>query len=362
MNSMATNKFRAGKKKGGFTLIELLLSLALIVVATGLIGYIMQMYARNFTSKGDDIRRKQLAKAVLTMIADDIRAVVLEQEYDGSVLEQQFGSSGGGQGGGAAADQSGSGLASDSMDQGLSADSDSSGGSDLASDATSDGSMDTTGTALMTASYPPGIYGDQYTLMVDVSRLPRADEYLAQQTSLVEGILNDVPGDIKTVLYYVQSASNQGVKDDMNIFVPDPGSANPTDAFASGLVRRALDRSVTAYAQEMGDTDRLMRTGDLVAPEVVSLEFAYFDGSQGQWVYQWDSTQLSLPLLVQISIAMQSASGSEVSRLEPGTPISSLSLEDQQAYGVEVYELVVAIPGANLEVADAAAGMESMGL
>ncbi len=87
-------------RRAAFTLIELLLALALIVVATGLIGYIMQMYARNFTTKADDIRRKQLAKAVLTMIAEDIRAVVLEQEYDGSVLQQQMGVSGGGQSGG----------------------------------------------------------------------------------------------------------------------------------------------------------------------------------------------------------------------------------------------------------------------
>ena len=45
----------------------------------------------------------------------------------------------------------------------------------------------------------------------------------------------------------------------------------------------------------------------------------------------------------------------------------NLTFEDQKAYGLEVYELVVAIPGANLvaadaAAADAAAGMESVGL
>ncbi|MCR9294538.1 MAG: hypothetical protein NXI32_17610 [bacterium] len=353
-------KRRNAHNRAAFTLIELLLSLALIVVATGLIGYIMQMYARNFSSKADDIRNRQLAKAVLTMIADDIRAVVLEQSYDGSVLEQQLGAGGGGgQPGGSSQDASGdgSGLAGDS-----------SGDTSMASDAaTSDGSMDTTGAALMTAAYPPGIYGDQYTLMVDVSRLPRPDEYFVQQTSLLNGTLNDVPGDLKTVLYFVQSASTQGVTDDMSMFVADPNNVSAASGFSSGLVRRALDRGITAYAQEMGNTDQLMRTGELVAPEVIALEFAYFDGAQAQWVYQWDSSQQSLPWLVQISIAMQSSQGREISPIEPGTPISSLSIEDQRAYGVEVYELVVAIPGANLVAADAAsadaaAGMGSMGL
>jgi hypothetical protein len=134
---------------------------------------------------------------------------------------------------------------------------------------------------------------------------------------------------------------------------------------ASGLVRRQLDRGVTAYAEEIGDTSRLMRTGDLIAPEVISIEFSYFDGTQ--WLLEWDSSTQSLPWLIQISLAMQSATGSEKSWMAPGTPISTMTYEDRTAYGVKIYTLVVAIPGAQLRAADAmtedqAAGMDSMGL
>ena len=80
----------AGMRKG-FSLLELMLALALIVMATAIIGSLLQMYSRNFATRGEDIRRKQLARALLNMIAEDIRAVVLEQEYDTSVLEQQLG-------------------------------------------------------------------------------------------------------------------------------------------------------------------------------------------------------------------------------------------------------------------------------
>ena len=102
-----------------------------------------------------------------------------------------------------------------------------------------------------------------------------------------------------------------------------------------------------------------------MAPEVISLEFAFFDGTQ--WLTQWDSSTQSLPWLVQINLAMQSASGLRAGKLEPGTQISMLSLDDRQQYGVQIYELVVAIPGAQLRAADAAtadqaAGMDSVGM
>ncbi|RMF42704.1 MAG: prepilin-type N-terminal cleavage/methylation domain-containing protein [Planctomycetota bacterium] len=336
----------------GFTLVELMLSLALVVVAAALIGSIMQLYARNFMTRSDDVRRMQLAQAILHMIADDIRAVVTEQEYDGSVLEQQLGASdSGAAGGGATADTGGSNLASSTVppDSGL-------------DDPTT---TDTANLALdveTIASLPPGLYGDQYSLTLTVSRVPRPDEYLVAPPSLLEGTLVDVPGDIKTVTYYVQAPTMQGVADELNQL-----SGVASDGISAGLVRRALDRAVIAYAQEVGNVQAMERTGDLIAPEVVSIEFAYYDGTQGQWVYQWDSSQQSLPWLVQIAVAMQSATGEETGKFQPGTPISSLTLEDRQAFGIEVYELVVAIPGANLKAADAAqadaaGGLDSVGL
>jgi prepilin-type N-terminal cleavage/methylation domain-containing protein len=338
---MARNK-KQRKHRSGFTLIELMLSLALIVVATALIGSLMQLYASSFATRGDDIRRAQLARSILTLIAEDIRSVVVEQEYDPSVLEQLLGASSGGGESTEDPAASTSGLASEEVGgEGMSA------GTDLAMTAT--------------ASLPPGIYGTQFQLMVDVSRVPRPDEYIRLQQSMIDNTLTDIPGDMKTVTYYVQAATTQGVEDAMAAF----GSGTENAGFNSGLVRRQLDRAITSYAEEMGDTQRLLRTGDIVAPEVISLEFAFFDGTQ--WLTQWDSSTQSLPWLVQISLAMQSATGARKGKLEPGIQINTLGLADRLNYGVEIYQLVVAIPGAQLRAADAAsadqaAGMESMGL
>ena len=377
------------RRRGAFTLLELMLALALVVLATLLIGSLMQIFASNFATRGEDIRREQLALALLNMIAEDIRGVVLQQEYDASVLETLMGgsgssggsssggdsgggdSSGGATGGDAASGESSEGGSGSYGSGNSSSGSSSSGGS--SSGGSSSGGYSAGGYGaggygsggygmeVASVSSPPGIYGDQYTLMIDVSRVPRPDEYLFQQASLMDAALTDVPGDMKRVTYFVQAATSFGVQDGMSVFQ----TADQETVYPAGLVRRKLDRAVSAYAEEMAQMDRLMRTGDLLAPEVVSVEFAYFDGVQ--WLTQWDSSTQSLPWLVQITLAMQSASSNEVAAIDPGIAIGSLSMDQRTEYGIEVYQLIVAIPGAQLHAADAAsaeqaAGMEGLGL
>lgn len=212
-----------------------------------------------------------------------------------------------------------------------------------------------------TTALPLGIYGSLSNLTIDVSRLPRPDEYIAQQTSIMSGVLTDVPGDIKSVTYFVQVPTNTGVSDAMNEVTSTPENGG----LVGGLVRRQIDRAVMANAEELGQTDQLMRTGDLIASEVLSLEFSYFDGVQ--WLTEWDSSAQGLPQLIEISLAMQSKSGEKQGIVSPGISISTMPYEEQAAYGIEVYTLTVAVPGALTQAAtgsstDAAAGMESMGL
>ena len=366
-------------KRKAFTLIELMLALSLVVVAAALIGSLMQIYAKNFATRGEDIRRMQLARSILNMVAEDLRAVVTAQEYDSSVLEQQLGS---GAGGGAGSDSGGSAGGAGGGDSGGgsggAAGGNAAGGGQSAGGAgTSAGGAGTSAGAGTTAggttgaaneqseavplAREPGLYGTKYELTLDVSRLPRADEYIPPMGSVVSPTLTDVPGDIKTVSYFVQTPSMIGVEDSLSAF---NDATSTTTSFSSGLVRRQLDRAIIAYAEELGDT-RLSRTGDLIAPEVVSLEFAYFDGTQ--WLYEWDSSTQALPWLVQITLGMQSATGEAKAELDAGISLSSLTYDQRSAYGILVYELVVAIPGAQLKAADAASaetdsGMSSMGL
>lgn len=215
---------------------------------------------------------------------------------------------------------------------------------------------------MLTTALPLGVYGSLSSLTLDVSRLPRPDEYIAQQQSIASGQLTDVPGDIKSVAYFVQIPTNTGVSDTMSEVTSTPDNGG----MVGGLVRREIDRAVMSNAEELGQSDQLMRTGDLVAPEVISLEFSYFDGTQ--WLTDWDSSAQGLPLLIEISLAMQSKSGEKRAGIvTPGISISTMPYEEQAAYGIEVYTLTVAIPGAQMQAttassADAAAGMGAMGL
>ncbi|MFO0903636.1 MAG: hypothetical protein U0939_11585 [Pirellulales bacterium] len=143
----------------------------------------------------------------------------------------------------------------------------------------------------------PGLFGNHFQLQIDTSRLPRLEQY---QKVMGDGGVTDVPSDTKTVAYFIRAAGDAPVS---NGFAP-AGTITSLDASRGGLYRRELDRAVTQYANENGQSDSLNQKGELIAPEVVGLEFRYFDGTQ--WLEQWDSLQTnSLPLAVEILVAIQ---------------------------------------------------------
>lgn len=324
----------------GYTLLELMLALALVVVATALIGSLMSLYARSFSTRAEDVKRKQLAKSLLAMIADDIRAVVTPAPFDSAAFEQLFGL--------AEMDLDNLQMSLEEGDalglgEGLNEEDDEAEPSTETGDSMSEDMSSSLGTSL-----PLGIYGNQAQLMIDVSRVPRMDEFLAMQMNAGQaqpGSLVDVPGDMKRVTYYVQAASPSGIQDTMRQ-VESGLDNNSSSTASSGLIRRQIDRVVTNFAEASGLASQLAASGDLVAPEVVSLEFSYFDGVQ--WVNLWDSSQMGFPWMVNITLAIQSASGEQTSGIPQGIQISSMPPEQKEQYGIEVYQLTVAIPGAQL--------------
>lgn len=389
-------------RRSAYTLLELLLALALTVLVSGLIGMLLQIYYKSSELSQSEVRQAQIARNLLRMISDDLRSVVRYQEFDDSTLSSVLSASAGGATGGSGAASSGDSsgdfssggaVSGGAVSGGAPTGTGSTGGgsaslgggsSSTGSGSSSTGSMDsggmdssgssgsgdtaanTTDLASSTAPPPtPGLYGNQYELMIDVSRLPRPDQYYTQQTSTLDTQMPDVPSDIKSVLYYVQASGNSsGIQDPLQngSLTGIPVEANSADAIKAGggLVRRQLDRAVTQWANEQGQSDRLMRTGELLAPEVVSLEFNYYDGTQ--WLTQWDSSQQNLPMVVKIQVGMQDPRIAKTQPLSAGTPVSSMAPDQLQTYGIRVYELSVAIPGAQLMEPATDSGMESMGV
>ena len=136
----------------------------------------------------------------------------------------------------------------------------------------------------------PGLYGNQTQLQVDVSRLPRIDQYQQMMSTDEFGTPSDIPSDVKTVAYYVTAASNA-------LSTGSPGVS------AGGLMRRELDRAVASFASEQGNTTQLDMHQTPVASEVLAIEFAYYDGTE--WLTEWDSSSRGgLPMAVDVRLSL----------------------------------------------------------
>jgi hypothetical protein len=104
-------------------------------------------------------------------------------------------------------------------------------------------------------------------------------------------------------------------------------------------VRREMDRAVTSYLVNNGGIGELGLYEELLAPEVVALEFRYFDGAE--LLDEWDSTAAkNLPLAVEISLAVANPN---VDRAEAAM-LDIATMSGEQGY--RVYRLLVHLPAA----------------
>ena len=359
-------------RRRGFTLLEVFLTLVISAVLIAAITSALNIHLRITESGRTEVEQAQLARALLGRIADDLRIAVPHIKPVPSIAgatsdeiaaaaaaalgEASLPSgssggapSGGSSGGGASGSSSGgasSGSSGGSGTQTLqplktlgtlstlkpqSSSSSSSGSSGGASGGTSSGSSgskssssggSSTGSSsgdatdsessaeASAAATPPGIYGDQLTLQIDVSRLPRGGAAASPATT---GIALDAPGDVKTVGYYL---------------APLTGATDASGLPLMGLYRQSYDKSVANYGGVANEPPQLL------ASEVAAIEFRYFDGTA--WQVSWDSSASgALPTAVEVLITLN----------PPQTPAVSSS---PTLTLPQVYRLTVAIPAAQV--------------
>lgn len=331
----------AATRRRGVTLIELLLTLALAVVLMSLVGTAFTFYATKLDTRDTELRRVQLAHAILDMMADDLRAALHPAKFDDAALSAML--SGSAPSPGAGEDLSAAGL------------DDLSGAESSSTTLSAESTVETTDLSAGTSTTSrPGLIGNQTQIQFDVSRLPRIEEYQTMMASAMAmgnatGQKVDVPSDIKTVTYYLQPAGG-GVTDPLDALAAGGATAAAQAAAANngGLVRRSLDRAITKWSQENGAMMSLLSSGDLLATEVVGLEFRYWDGMQ--WQIYWDSDEMgALPMAVQVNLTMLEAGAAtaeaggigaesatreyqQVIRLPAGRPVETTS--DLSAVGL----------------------------
>ena len=283
----------------GITLLELLLALGLTGVVMLVITMAIQLHLRILDMRRADVEQAQVARAVLQHIAADLRNAVWYEPLDVSSISALSATGAASELINAIPGDGEPSPAEGSSNQELTESpigemGDEMGDSELGS-LPSENIIDIAGT--MEPASVPGLYGNQFELVIDCSRLPRVDQYAAMAMSSDPGTAPSVPSDVKTVAYFLRTGD-----------LTSGGAGSSFDSNSNGLVRRELDRAAARYSSGDGSLDPSQYPGQLLAPEVTQLEFRYSDGSS--WYTEWDSQQMNgLPVAIEITIGIDPAAG-----------------------------------------------------
>lgn len=272
------------RPRQAFSLLELILAIGLSIALVALLGMAINLHLVRLESSQSTILQAQLARAVLHRIADDLRGATTAPTQDVAELM-------------AAAEAAGL-FDVDEVDT-------TQDDADAADSGVDDEPL-------------PGINGTFEAVQIDRARV---------QQSLA------IPADSLTPITRIEAGWAQ---------VSYTMSTNPSLA---GLVRTEAVRDHTRWREEQGQAAPLV---DPLAGEVLSVRFAYFDGTQ--YVQQWDmAEQESLPAAVEVTV--------EIVAADPDDPTAPLERRTPRTY-----RRVVRLPAASQETpAEDAMSDESAG-
>jgi hypothetical protein len=294
----------------GYSLLEVLLALALSVVVFSALASATRLHLVSLTKQKVAIERKQIARSVLAMIGNDLRAGIQYKAADYSGLEnlvqtQQM-------------MVTGALPASDEVGDAV--------GDPVVADSTAEEESEII--VEEEVSFRPTLIGSESVVMIDISRLPRLDQYnplVANSATLAQS-----PSDVKSLAYFF-SESDSGIEQEIEFDVAAPG----------GLYRREIDRAVAAYMGDFQMLDSPDEYTQLVAPEVAQISFRYFDGTD--WQTEWDSAEMGgFPTAIETSIVI------DPSRSSFNNTTYSYAGFDQTT--MEIYRSVVHLPAAEVIV------------
>jgi type II secretory pathway pseudopilin PulG len=362
-------------RRNAFTLFELILAIALSAALLALIGMAINLYLTRVANSRDRVEEAQLARSILSMIADDLRATAIYQPQDVTDVAQlmaqsttfdvdsidaaRSGSTGGtsssGTTGGISSLTAGAGGGA----TGLTSPGGSGGTTGSGSTGASSGSGLTSGAADYESEMPLGINGAISELYVDIERLPGGDELFGTLTGYTNAPMavptdgpqtasgpswgtTPSPSDLKTVRYFIREGDRSegtGVA---------ATSLDPAlQGYAGGLVRQEIPRPARMFAEQNGNSAVLESGQVLIAPEVVHIEFRYFDGQQT--LELWDMVEAgSLPLAIEVRIWLTTAHEAADSAAYDAQGLLSIARE---------YRQTVFLPMAELSQSGAAGGM-----
>jgi len=254
------------KKQSGYSLLELILAMALMVIIMSGIAGAINVYMVQVAKQQARVERELVSRNALTMIANDVRAAVQYKATDFGGINSLFESI-----------TLANGVATGEISEEEVADLEESDEENLVLDEEA-------------VSFRPSFVGTRQALTLDISRLPRLDQYnplLVVRESEEQTTISD----IKSVAYFFSSQTGGF----------DPQVVQRENEVPGGMYRREIDRAVSNFIGESTSQITPDEFSELVASEVAEIGFRYFDGQN--WFDAWDSEEEGgFPTAVQISL------------------------------------------------------------
>ncbi|ADG69450.1 hypothetical protein Plim_3638 [Planctopirus limnophila DSM 3776] len=252
----------------GFNLLEVLLAAALTAVLVMIISQALNTYYRSTVTSRVELERSRLVRAIQRQIASDIRNVTFAFQKEAS----------------ASSTVSSSTVASTSTS--TSTGSSSTSGTETSGTGSTETTTDETTTISVVgaddqlAAGSAGVVGDIANLKLHVS-LPRMETPVLND---VEYYTATTSSDLRQICYYWMAGGSLD---------------NQTgEASQSGLARYEADRLEATFAETSG---KALAVPQILAPEIASISFRYFDGLA--WLESWDSpTMQALPRAIEVTL------------------------------------------------------------
>jgi Tfp pilus assembly protein PilV len=305
-------------KQSAFTLIEILLALGLTITLLVVVYAALDLYRLTTSVGRERMEQAQLARAILSKIQLDIRSVVYSA--DSSTSTYTGGSSG--------ESSSGSGSGGGSSSSGTSG----SGSSDETDNLTEQ----MVDPADAFADGATGILGDSQTLVLHVNQPTLRVKLL---TESVDSPVGERLSDLQSIAYFLAVSGAEGLSGLVGDVAAAESEETSGGGSIQGLARLSGDRLAIQRADEEASLTTLATHTKLLAEEVNSLEFQYFDGTG--WTDTWDSaTQSSLPSAIRVIIGFRSPE-----------EMANVSGNDRDSTtDIKKYQLTVLLPLAKPEV------------
>jgi prepilin-type N-terminal cleavage/methylation domain-containing protein len=316
-------RLRSCRGAAAFTLIEVIAALGISLILMAAVYGAFLLYSRIMVTAARPIDQGQISRAILSQIARDLKSVVYRPPEattqdssgeaaagDSSSSGTESGSTNSGTGGTSGAQSATSGTTTTTGTtgaKGASGTTATTGTTQQAGTAATTEPTEeetTTGTAaptLTSGNSSLGLVGNANTLVMHVSRPERGLSYSAASgaTSLASRT-----SDLLSVSYFLASRGGGGLAGTVGENVVRDQSLRESDGYPVGLARLEGDRLAIEHADIESDDQAMAAASQLIAAEVVVLEFRYYDGAA--WVTEWDTAaQGRLPHAVEVKMGFR---------------------------------------------------------